>query len=151
MVRDARGVYHRAALCADPLALLTMRANICAWLAAAIAASIGVAATHADDHGRALFEECRACHTLERGAPAMAGPNLNGLIGRPVAGDSDFDYSPALRQARSEGTVWTPDLLDRFLVDPEAVFPGLWMTFRGLKEANDRAALIGFLRDPQSR
>lgn len=131
--------------------LLTMREWLGGCIASALIWVFTASTTHADDQGRALFDECRACHSLERGAPAMAGPNLAGLIGRPVAGDPEFDYSPALRQARADGRVWTPELLDRFLVDPEAVFPGLWMTFRGLKDANDRAALIGFLRDPQSR
>ena len=53
----------------------------------------------------------------------MPGPNLAGLIGRKVAGDPNFDYSPVLRQARDEGRVWTLEALETFLADPEAMFP----------------------------
>ena len=40
------------------------------------------------------------------------GPQLAGVIGRPVAGDPAFDYSPVLRAARDKGEVWTKDKLD---------------------------------------
>jgi cytochrome c len=126
---------------------LTMTGKICIALLVAALHS----AARADDHGRALFEECRACHALERGGPALPGPNLAGLLGRSVGGDPAFDYSPVLGQARAEGRVWTPELLEKFLIDPEETFPGTWMTLRGIKDAKDRAALVDFLRDPQSR
>jgi cytochrome c2 len=53
----------------------------------------------------------------------MPGPNLAGLIGRKVAGDEKFDYSPVLQQAREQGRVWTVEALEMFLADPEAMFP----------------------------
>ncbi len=31
--------------------------------------------------------------------------------------------------------------LDAFLADPEAMFPGMWMTARGVREPDDRRAL----------
>ena len=96
--------------------------------------------------GRQVFEaRCAACHAAMPGAPAGAGPNLAGVIGRRIAGDAAFDYSPALLAAREAGQVWDAGLLQRFLADPEAMFPGLWMGANGLRDAADRAAVAAFL------
>jgi cytochrome c len=116
----------------------------------AAAAFYGAPAS-ANELGRHLFEPCRACHALDAEAPPMAGPNLSGLIGRIVAGDPKFDYSPVLRAARTAGQVWNRGLLDQFLRDPEAMFPGMWMTWRPMPDAAERQALADFLADPKSR
>lgn len=98
--------------------------------------------------GQALFEACTACHSREPGAAATAGPNLAGLGGRLVGSDSGFDYSPALKAAREAGLRWDKDRLTAFLGDPEAMFPGTWMSPPGLARAEDRAALAAFLTGP---
>jgi cytochrome c len=107
----------------------------------------------ADDleRGRALFEPCRACHALDPAEGGKAGPNLAGLAGRKVAGDANFDYSPVLRQAGAEGRRWDEASLDKFLTDPEEMFPGLWMSIRRISDSADRAALVRFLTSPNSR
>lgn len=105
----------------------------------------------ADGTGQTLFEPCRACHSLDRAAEPLPGPNLAGLIGRQVGGDPAFDYSTALRSAAAEGQVWTPARLDAFLADPEAAYPGLWMSMRGIVDPAERAALTRFLADPEAR
>ena len=101
--------------------------------------------------GAALFAPCRACHSLDPAAKVMPGPNLSGLIGRKIAGDPAFDYSPVLRQARDEARVWTFDALETFLVDPEAMFPAMWMSAQGIRDAAERRALARFIADPASR
>ena len=93
--------------------------------------------------GAALFAPCRACHSLDPAAKVMPGPNLAGLIGRKVAGDPAFDYSPVLRQAR--------EALETFLADPEAMFPAMWMSAQGIRDAAERRALARFIADPASR
>jgi cytochrome c len=103
------------------------------------------------DDGSTLFEPCRACHALDPAAKPMAGPNLAGLIGRKVAGDQRFDYSPVLRQAREDGWVWTAETLEMFLADPEAMFPAMWMSAPGIREVAERKALARFIADPASR
>jgi cytochrome c len=105
----------------------------------------------AADDGSTLFEPCRACHSLDPATKPMAGPNLAGLIGRKVAGDEKFDYSPVLRQAREDGRVWTLEALEAFLADPEATFPAMWMSAQGLKDPAERRALASFIADPASR
>ncbi len=94
-----------------------------------------------DDAGREAFAPCMACHSLELGAGVMAGPSLFGLIGRAVGGDPGFGYSPVLRAANAEGLVWTPQRLDTFLADPEGMFPGMWMSYPGIRDEAERAAL----------
>ena len=81
----------------------------------------------------------------------MPGPNLSGLIGRKVGSDPAFDYSPVLRKANADGLSWDAGQLDRFLADPAEMFPGLWMSIRGVEDAADRNALVRFLSDPSSR
>ena len=103
----------------------------------------------ADD--AAAFESCRSCHSVDPTAKGMAGPNLAGLIGRKVAGDPGFDYSPVLRQARDDGRVWSAGSLEQFLADPEGMFPGMWMSALPLANAAERQALVRFLSDPNSR
>ena len=104
----------------------------------------------AEENGVRAFAHCRACHSLDPAERGLPGPNLSGLIGRAVAG-ADFDYSPVLRKARDEGLRWDTKRLEAFLADPAAMFPGLWMSMRGIEDAAERQALVRFLEDPSSR
>jgi cytochrome c len=110
-----------------------------------------VPGTAVADDGSTLFEPCRACHSLDPAAQTMPGPNLAGLIGRKVAGDPRFDYSPVLQQARAQSRVWSLEALETFLADPEGMFPAMWMSARGIKDAAERRALARFIADPASR
>ncbi len=105
----------------------------------------------ADNAGERQFAPCRACHSLDPAAQGLPGPNLKGLIGRQIGGDPAFDYSPALRKARDDGLHWDAARLETFLADPAAMFPGLWMSMRGIEDATERQALVRFLADPASR
>lgn len=97
--------------------------------------------------GRAVFEtRCASCHAIVAGAPAGPGPNLAGLLGRRIAGDPEFDYSPALQEAREAGGVWDAAMLERFLADPEEALPGNWMGANGLRAEADRLAVVGYLQ-----
>jgi cytochrome c len=111
------------------------------WLAAAVylAATTGVAAQDCDTRH---FGPCQACHALTNDAGVKPGPRLAGVIGRPVAGDPAFDYSPALRAARGSGDLWTRDRLDAFLADPEAMYPGQWMGSPPIRDSRVREALL---------
>jgi cytochrome c len=75
----------------------------------------------------------------------------DGVIGRKIGGDMAFDYSPVLRQARDNGLRWDMQRLETFLADPAEMFPGLWMSMRGIEDAADRRSLVRFLADPLSR
>ena len=113
--------------------------------------ALSAAPAAADEAGERLFAPCRACHSLDPAERDMPGPNLAGIIGRKVGGDDAFDYSPVLRKANADGLRWDAERLDRFLADPAEMFPGLWMSIRGIEDAAERKALVRFLSDSGSR
>lgn len=93
--------------------------------------------------GQSIFAMCSACHTVDPLAPAREGPHLAAIVGRRSASVPGFGYSDALRRTN---WVWTEEQLDRFLVNPRKVLPGTLMTFVGLKDAEDRRALVCYLK-----
>jgi cytochrome c len=103
------------------------------------------------ENGAQAFTPCRACHSLDPAERNLPGPNLSGVVGRTIGGDAAFDYSPVLRKARDEGLHWDAKRLETFLADPAAMFPGLWMSMRGIEDAAERQALVRFLEHPSSR
>jgi cytochrome c len=112
---------------------------------------IANAAPAAAEDGARLFAPCRACHSLDPSENGLPGPNLAGVVGRQVGGDRAFDYSPVLRKARDDGLRWDAKRLDGFLADPAGMFPGLWMSMRGIEDAAERQSLVRFLAEPSSR
>jgi cytochrome c len=129
-------------------------------MAAAMAAAAACAAPAPPENGPAIasaaelalgeriYRQCYACHALEPGRNTPAGPTLHAVVGRAVAAEPGFNYSPALRRlAQAEGR-WTSDLLDRFLTDPAAVAPGTEMGYPGLADAAERRAVIAWLDRP---
>ena len=112
----------------------------------AIACVLLLAMPAAAQDGRVVFERgCASCHAVGRDGPPMAGPNLHGVLGRRVAGDAGFDYSPVLREAGQAGDTWDAARLARFLEDPEEMYPGLWMGGNGLRAEADRLAVVEWL------
>lgn len=99
--------------------------------------------------GAVAFQKCYACHDMEPGRNNLAGPNLHGIIGRPIATEPGFAYSPALKAYAARHRRWSPRLLERYIADPEIEVPKTAMTFTGMKSAAERADLIAFLRRPE--
>jgi cytochrome c len=100
---------------------------------------------HADGdpkHGQKLFEECHACHALERGVQGV-GPSLHGVFGRRAGELDDFRYSPALKRS---GITWTPKTLDVYIADPQKAVPANRMPYAGMPEARDRVDLIMYIQ-----
>jgi cytochrome c len=93
-------------------------------------------------YGRNLAMQCRACHSFEEGAPGSLGPNLYGLFGRPAGSVDGFPYSPALTAANF---TWTPQALDAWLAEPSRFLPGNSMVYAGLRNREDRDAIIAAL------
>ena len=109
------------------------------------------ASATAEENGVRAFTPCRACHSLDPAERNLPGPNLSGVVGRAVGGAAEFDYSPVLRKARDQGLRWDAKRLETFLADPAAMFPGLWMSMRGIEDAAERQALVRYLADPSAR
>jgi cytochrome c len=112
---------------------------------------LAAAPAFAEEDGERLFAPCRACHSLDPAEQGLPGPNLAGLIGRKIGGDTAFNYSPVLRRAHDDGLRWERSRLEAFLADPGEMFPGLWMSIRGIEDASGRQALVRFLAEPSSR
>ena len=94
------------------------------------------------ENGRTVFAPCRTCHTINNGGINMVGPNLHGVIGRPIASVAGYSYSPALK---AQSFNWDADHLDKWLEGPMIDIPGTRMTFPGVHNDNDRRDLIAFL------
>ena len=102
----------------------------------------GVARADGDAaRGEARFQDCAACHRLEAGANNV-GPSLHGIFLRKAGELADFRYSPAIKRS---GISWTPETLDKFISDPQAVVPANRMPYAGMVNASDRADLIAYL------
>jgi cytochrome c len=112
--------------------------------AASLMALLLIGAARADGdaaRGEARFQDCAACHRLEAGANNV-GPSLHGIFTRKAGELADFRYSPAMKRS---GIVWTPETLDTFITDPQALVPANRMPYAGLANASDRADLIAYL------
>ena len=94
--------------------------------------------------GQKLFEECRACHALEKGVKESIGPDLHGVFGRKAGSADDFRYSPAMKRS---GITWTPEALDGYVADPQKAVPQNRMPYAGMPEARDRTDLIAYMRE----
>jgi cytochrome c len=111
---------------------------------------LGIAATCGDAHadgdaarGAKRFDECAACHSVERGVNNV-GPSLAGIFTRKAGELPDFRYTPAMKRS---GIVWSPETLDSFVSDPQKLVPANRMPYAGMPDAGARADLIAYLRE----
>jgi len=119
------------------------------------AALIWSASAHAQegnaDHGKTVFQQCKICHAVGPGAKAGVGPEQNNVIGSVAGSRAGYNYSPAMKEAGEKGLVWNEDNLNKFLENPKAVVPGTKMVFAGLKNPQDRADVIAYLKTQTSK
>jgi cytochrome c len=94
---------------------------------------------------RMVKQVCGGCHTFQPGGDDAAGPNLFGVVGRPVASVPGYAYSDALRHAGT-GRVWTEQALSDWLSAPDRFAPGTRMSLNGVTDPALRADIIVYLR-----
>lgn len=93
------------------------------------------------DKGKAVFEQCAACHSLD-GSGDFDGPTLKGVIGRKAGALDDYRYSAAMRRS---SVTWDAATLDQYVTDPQAFIPGNRMAFAGIADKTQRDDLIAYL------
>ena len=96
--------------------------------------------------GEGAFRQCKTCHEVGEGATNRTGPVLNGMLGRTMGTVDGFRYSGVFQEAAAAGTVWTEENLAAFLADPRGMMAGTKMSFRGVRDEADIAALIAYLQ-----
>ncbi len=93
--------------------------------------------------GEADAKICGTCHNFNKGGAAQIGPDLWGVVGRPVASAPGFSYSDALKGV---GGDWTYEKLNHWISDPRVMAAGTKMAFAGEKEPQKRADILAYLQ-----
>jgi cytochrome c len=94
----------------------------------------------------AVFGPCAHCHQIGPGARHLAGPHLNGILGRKAGAIEGYPFSKAMRES---GVVWDEAGLRRFIAEPQATVPGTRMIYGELQDRAAIDALVAFLRAPK--
>ena len=93
--------------------------------------------------GRRVFLKCSSCHSLDQEGAHKVGPALWGFYGESAASREGYTYSEALQNA---DIVWNDTTLGQYLEAPARYVPGTKMAYVGLRNAQDRAAVIAYLK-----
>ncbi|MFN3971817.1 MAG: c-type cytochrome [Gemmobacter sp.] len=98
-----------------------------ATLFAALAAASLAAPAFAEgdaEKGAKEFGKCKTCHMIvaadgtEIVKGPKTGPNLWGVIGRPVASYEGFGYGDSIKAVGETGVVWDEEMLVAYVKDP---------------------------------
>jgi cytochrome c len=97
--------------------------------------------------GATSFKKCASCHSAEPSSPNKVGPGLWSVVNRPIAAHEAFSYSAAIKDFSKGGAEkWDYEHLNHFLAAPKAYIKGTAMGFAGLKNDQERANVIAYLR-----
>ena len=116
------------------------------WVVAAGVLLLGGGAAQAEGDaaaGEKVFNKCRACHNAEEEQNKI-GPHLVGVVGREAAAVEDYRYSSAMEEA---GLTWDEETLTQYLADPRSFVKGTKMAFAGLKDEQEIADVIAYLKE----
>ncbi|MEL6876125.1 MAG: c-type cytochrome [Pseudomonadota bacterium] len=94
--------------------------------------------------GKRVFAQCRTCHVTDPGVNRI-GPSLAGIVGSKAGAVDGFNYSPA---NANSGITWTEEQMYVYLEDPQRAIPKTKMIYAGLPDAQQRADVIAYLKDP---
>ena len=105
---------------------------------------IALFASTSSSDGAKVFKKCVACHSIAQGGGNKIGPALWGILGRQAGSISDYKYSKGMA---AHGKTWSFEEMNGFLIKPKDWVKGTKMSFAGLKNAKDRAAIILYLNE----
>jgi cytochrome c len=119
-------------------------------IAATVSVVLTVAATAAfaqsgdATRGERLFnQQCKICHTVEKGGRTGVGPNLFGIFGSKAGGVQGFSFSEAMQKS---GIVWNDKTMAEYLKDPKGRVPDGKMVYAGLKQKAQLDDMIAYLK-----
>lgn len=95
------------------------------------------------ENGENVAKKCASCHTFEQGGANKIGPNLWDVVGAKHGAQEGYSYSGALQGTPGN---WDYEGLNKFLYSPKSYIKGTKMTFAGVKDDQDRADIIAYLR-----
>jgi cytochrome c len=105
---------------------------------------LGVLLAKADkDLGMAKAKACAACHDFTKGGPNKVGPNLWGVVGRPMGAAAGFTYSDGFKAMGSKA--WGYEELNMWLTSPKEYIKGTNMSFGGIHNDEARANMMAYL------
>jgi cytochrome c len=94
--------------------------------------------------GKSAFMQCRTCHVVDPGMN-RTGPSLANIVGHEAGSVAGFNYTEATADS---GIIWTEEKLFQFLEKPQRVIPKTKMIFAGMPDAQKRADVIAYLKNP---
>jgi len=94
--------------------------------------------------GAKVFKKCAACHSIVEDGGNKIGPALWNVLGRKVGSLPDYKYSKAMS---AYGKSWTFEEMNGFLIKPKDWIKGTKMSFAGLKNGKERAAVILYMNE----
>lgn len=97
--------------------------------------------------GETRVKVCASCHNFEAGQGNKVGPVLHDVVGRVKASVASYGgYSATNKERGAKGEKWGYEEIDKFIANPKGYMQGTTMGFAGLAKAEDRAAVIAYLR-----
>ena len=123
-----------------------MKSVLAAAFSIALICAAGTVAAQSGEpaKGERLFnQQCKTCHTVDKGGANGLGPNLFGLFGRKAGTNEGFASSDAIKKS---GIVWDDATLADYLKDPKGKVPDTKMVYAGLKRPEQLADIIAYLK-----
>lgn len=118
-----------------------------AWFMVASTVALATDLEGDPERGKILFGangSCAGCHSLVP-RRIRVGPSLASLFGRKAGSLPSFPiYSMALK---TTDIVCNEKTLDVWLTNPKEFIPGTKMPFAGLKDPQERADMIAYLKE----
>lgn len=96
--------------------------------------------------GQRVFNQCRACHTINQGGRATVGPNLFGIVGRRAGSFEGFRYSRPMHEKHEQNFIWTVENLRAYIRNPKEVVPAGSMSYPGLRNDTQLNDLLAYLQ-----
>jgi cytochrome c len=100
--------------------------------------------------GQKVFNQCRACHTINAGGRNGVGPNLHGVVSRKAGAVEGFRYSASMKEKADGGLTWNEENLRAYIANPKAVVPAGSMSYPGLKNEQQMKDLLAYLKQESS-